>query len=368
MSTRCPPSSRSACAGIGRSLTNARDRPPGPITRRTMHSPARRPARVRRAMPGPACSSPSRTRRRPRHARRRRGSSPRRPGPPTRSPSASTRIDFPAPVSPVSAVIPGAQSSSRRSMTASDRIVRCESTTGAVRPMPLLPDAPSGSPGIPPGSPGPMPHSRSKPLAPVQLRPQCRVVFVAGGMDEAKIGAVACGSGCGRRPPVPPPSARHRRAARRSPRRVQHDLDHAPATDHDGAARQRMRADRDQHDGIERRVQDRPSPGQRVRGRSGSGWRRSARPSAGCSRGGRRCTSRTPRAGPCCPCGWPPRSGARPEKTRPFPRSTVTSSRKRRSSMKSPSRISFSRTGISSGITSARKPRRPRFTPSSGAS
>ena len=80
---------------------------------------------------------------------------------PVASARASTRMDLPAPVSPVSAVNPGSISNSAESTTARFRIARWVSM-----------DARSAG------------FLRCRPLAPVQLFPEHGKVVVVGGMDQ----------------------------------------------------------------------------------------------------------------------------------------------------------------------------------------
>src|SRR5579885_54338 len=121
ISTRLPPIWRSRPTPTGWSLTKARLRPSAPIWRRSSRLPSTpRPCSASRVAAGcPGARSNS--------AVTLAWAAPRRSSPasaraPRARPRASSRIDLPAPVSPVRTVSPGAKARSRRSMRTMSRM------------------------------------------------------------------------------------------------------------------------------------------------------------------------------------------------------------------------------------------------------
>src|SRR5947207_9695648 len=214
MSTSRSPASRIWLIVAAWPLINARERPFASTTRRNSSrfgSPSSACARSHSPIPGSESMANS-------AVTSARSAPERTCSLPARSPSvndrASIRIDFPAPVSPVRAVKPGRNSSSRRSTIAKSRIDRCWS----IRQL--------------------------EHFAPVQLLPQHREVAVTRRVDELDgmlrapdKDAVALLKVALQLPVEMKP---------RIDRALQGDLDHGAVADHDRPVGQRVRTDRHQ--------------------------------------------------------------------------------------------------------------------------
>src|SRR6201999_996417 len=141
ISTSAAPTAFSVCTLIDWSLMKARVRPSASCTRRRIISPvSSRPFSARIAVAGCPlgtsntamtwpCSAPWRTR-------------PASPRPPSANAKASSRIDLPAPVSPVSTARPRENSISSRSIRTMSRIERRASMKGYFLPETYLLEGP----------------------------------------------------------------------------------------------------------------------------------------------------------------------------------------------------------------------------------
>src|ERR1700733_104464 len=159
--------------------------------------------------------------------------------------SASTMIDLPAPVSPVSTVSPGLNSSSTASIIAKSRICRWRSTASAL---------------VRQSADTPMQLGAQQPEVVVARRMQQRNRAPGGGdlepaarIEFPELGGVAVD--------LRPGTALATQA----------DIDSRLAGYDDRAVRQRVRTDRRHHQHVEAGIDDRTPPGQRVGGRAGRG-------------------------------------------------------------------------------------------------
>src|SRR5437773_252784 len=154
--------------------------------------------------------------------------------PPSATSSAWRRIDFPAPVSPVTTLSPGSSTSSSSSMSARSR-------TRSVRsiPAPALPDAPAelGAQHVV-VDPVRRAHERDR------RAPLAHLDHVAGGEPRALL-----------------PVDGEERVRLAPPDR---DADHGARPQHHGAVRERVGRDGREEDDLHRRLDDRPADGQRV--------------------------------------------------------------------------------------------------------
>src|SRR6185312_8025611 len=159
---------------------------------------------------------------------------------PMARPSASTRMDLPAPVSPVSTVMPGFSSSSSVSMMAKSRMRMCVSMS-----------------------------ARMAPASPMEFRAQDFIVIVAAWMDEADAFVRAlhphpvAGLQCLRVLSIPGDLGAAAVGV------ADADLDAAAASHHQRPVAEGMGADGDQRDGVHGGVQDGPAARQGIGGGTG---------------------------------------------------------------------------------------------------
>ena len=260
--------------------------------------------------------------------------------PPASSCSASTRIDLPAPVSPVSTVSPGRSSSSTASMMAKSRICRCVSMRFSARSC----------------------------RGPSAAWSAAAEVIVAGRVQQRDALARRVRTSrrsAGVKSPSTTPS--QVTCAWVSARSMQAHLDDRGGGDHDRPVREGVRADRRDHQHRQVRLDDRAAAGERVGGRAGGGGDDDAVAAVGVDEAPvdaglevehapglvllqhhvveRQCLA-TPR---------PPAHVQARRQQRP-----LVALRAPRRGPRRPRR------SMSCGMTSVRKPRRPRLTPSSG--
>src|SRR5262245_41386049 len=179
---------------------------------------------------------------------------------------ASTTMDFPAPVSPVTALRPGPRDTVTASMTA--RFLRRSSLSmlggprrfaGILRPTRTMPPVVSGW--RPPG-PG-------LPLAPLELGPQHREEMLLRNAEEANAGRGLADLDAIAALEMEPHLAVHRE--HHVLVRLQRHVDGLAARQHDGSVGERVRADGREHDGVHGGEHDGPAGRETVGGRPGRG-------------------------------------------------------------------------------------------------
>src|SRR5450631_1436107 len=244
MSIRMLPASRKSCSGAAWPFKKARERPSLPTTRRTVSSPSQLMAcsSSQRFSSRGACTTSKVAETSARSAPWRTTSAPARP--PARSCSASTTMDLPAPVSPVSTVKPGRHSISMASMMAKSRICS-EVSTGS-------------SAGVIVTATAPMQLRAQEPIEVVTYRVQQRHPLLRL-FDEQAIPGLDFGA--------------HRAVAHQLRTRVvaleESQLDARARRDDERAVRQGVRAYWRHDEHVEMRFDDRSAAGEGIGGRAG---------------------------------------------------------------------------------------------------